>query len=398
MQIKAVIDNFKGKHILLLQGPVGPFFYRFAKALKQNNAEVTKINFNGGDFFFFPFGAKSFRGELDSLEAYLLKICQETPIDAFVMFNDCRPVHKVSLKVANDLGIPGYVFEEGYIRPDYVTFEQNGVNANSQIPRNRKFYDNYGFQTHKEESKELSVKHAFRNMAWYSFLYWFFAFWLSPFFNNTLHHRSLSPWEMFPWFLSLFRKIYYILSEKAVRKRITQAKKNYFVAVLQVYNDTQIKNHFGGRRIENFIKNTIQSFAKNAKPQHFLVIKHHPMDRGYKEYSKFICKQVKKYNLNDKVLYIHETHLPTLLQNALGCIVINSTAGISALHHRCPLKVCGQAFYDIEGLTFQESLDKFWNKAKKFKIDVPLYNTFRDYLIEKTQINGSFYNQIGGGF
>ena len=48
------LNQFKGKRILLLQGPVGPFFWRFAKDLEQAGAQVFKVNFNGGDLLFYP--------------------------------------------------------------------------------------------------------------------------------------------------------------------------------------------------------------------------------------------------------------------------------------------------------------------------------------------------------
>ncbi|MDE6959079.1 MAG: capsule biosynthesis protein, partial [Helicobacter apodemus] len=115
---------------------------------------------------------------------------------------------------------------------------------------------------------------------------------------------------------------------------------------------------------------------------------------GYRNYKNFIKRQTKKYNITHRVIYIHDSHLPTLLHNALGCIVINSTTGLSALLHNCPTKVCGNAFYDIDELTFQESLDKFWKATKKYKINLQLYKKFRSYLIDNTQINGSFYGKL----
>ena len=48
-----MLSNFRNKRVLLLQGPLGPFFKRFAKDLIQNDATVTKVNFCGGDTFFF---------------------------------------------------------------------------------------------------------------------------------------------------------------------------------------------------------------------------------------------------------------------------------------------------------------------------------------------------------
>lgn len=390
MQLKEVIQQFQNRKILLLQGPVGPFFYRFAKLLSLKN-QIYKINFNGGDFLFYPFKAKSYRGSLANLETFLQEFCKTYRIDCVIMFNDCRPIHKIGVKVAQSLNLQTYIFEEGYIRPNFITFEKDGVNANSTLPKDSNFYLTY---KNKPTQEEKNVQHSFRNMAWFSFLYWFGAFLLGWYFNNKLHHRSLSFTEMFPWFLSLFRKHWYRFSQKEDRDFILDSKKNYFVVVLQVYNDTQIKNHFEGRRIENFIKNSIRSFAKYSKKQHFLVIKHHPMDRGYKNYKKFIKRQTRKYNVSQRVIYIHDIHLPTLLKNALGCVVINSTTGLSSILHKCPTKVCGNAFYNIQGLTYQESLNKFWKAAKKYKINQTLFERFRSFLIDKVQINGSFYGNL----
>jgi capsular polysaccharide export protein len=77
-----------------------------------------------------------------------------------------------------------------------------------------------------------------------------------------------------------------------------------------------------------------------------------------------------------------------------GVVVVNSTVGLSALHHGAPTKVCGNALYDIPGLTFQGTLDQFWSDAPGAKPDRQLYVRFRDHLISKTQINGSFYKPI----
>ena len=118
------------------------------------------------------------------------------------------------------------------------------------------------------------------------------------------------------------------------------------------------------------------------------------MDRGYKNYKKFIKRQTRKYNVSQRVIYIHDIHLPTLLKNALGCVVINSTTGLSSILHKCPTKVCGNAFYNIQGLTYQESLNKFWKAAKKYKINQTLFERFRSFLIDKVQINGSFYGNL----
>lgn len=139
------------------------------------------------------------------------------------MFNDCRPLHKIAIKVAKSLKIPYFIFEEGYIRPNFITLENKGVNANSTLPKDPQVFSKF---TPQSKEQEYSIKHSFRNMAWFSFLYWFSAFWCGLYFNNKLHHRSLSGMEMFPWFLSLFRKYLYKFSEKEDIEFILESKNN----------------------------------------------------------------------------------------------------------------------------------------------------------------------------
>lgn len=378
--------EFSGKNVVLLQGPVGNFFARLSKKLKQNNAKVSKINFNGGDFFFYPFGTRC-KVLKDNLENFYKEFFKQKNAQAVIMYNDCRFVHSVAIKVAKSLNLDIWIFEEGYLRPNFITLEKNGVNAHSSIPKDKNFYIDL---PNAKEEKFQSFNGSFKIMAFSAFLYWLFAFLLSPFFNNKLHHRSLNPLEFVFWLCSLYRKILYKFSEKALNDKIYKLEKKYFLAILQVYNDTQIKFHYK-KSIEYFIEETILSFANHARAKSYLIFKHHPMDRGYRNYAKLINKLSEKYHVEGKILYVHDIHLPTLLKNAIGCVTINSTVGLSAIFHQCPLKVCGEAFYDIKGLTYPKKLHFFWREAHAYKPNFRLSSNFRAYLIQNNQINGNFY-------
>ena len=81
--------------------------------------------------------------------------------------------------------------------------------------------------------------------------------------------------------------------------------------------------------------------------------------------------------------------MPELLTHAKAVVTINSTAGISALIHNKPLKVMGNALYDIKGITYQGHLNQFW--CSGFAPDMKLFKQFRLYLLKNTQINAVFY-------
>ncbi|AHK77360.1 capsule polysaccharide modification protein KpsS [Campylobacter coli] len=378
--------EFSGKTVLLLQGPVGTFFHRLAIKMEKNKTKVLKLNFNGGDFFFYPNGKRCKCDEKD-LENFYESFFKEKKIDAIVMYNDCRLIHAKAIKVAKGLGIGIWIFEEGYLRPYCITFEKDGVNANSSLPRDKNFYLSCNILT-KESIKEIPG--GFKFMAFSAFLYWLFSFLLAPFFNNKLHHRTLFPFEFLFWFRSLYRKYLYKLTEKKLNQKIYSLEKKYFLAILQVYNDTQIKHHYR-KSIEEFIEDLILSFANHARAKSYLVFKHHPMDRGYRNYSKLINELSQKYHVEGRIFYVHDTYLPTLLKNALGCITINSTVGLSAILEGCPTKVCGNAFYNFEGLAYPKKLQFFWREAHAYKPNPNLVLNFKNYLLNTNQFNGNFY-------
>jgi capsular polysaccharide export protein len=169
--------------------------------------------------------------------------------------------------------------------------------------------------------------------------------------------------------------------------------KKFFLVPLQTHLDAQVLVHSSFGSVPRFIEAVIASFARHALPDHHLVIKHHPMDRGYHDYSGLIRAFAEKHGIADRLLYVHDQHLPTLLANARGVVVINSTVGLSALHHATPTKVVGSALYDMPGLTAQCALNAFWAEAEQWVPDRELYHRFRAHLISATQINGSFYRR-----
>lgn len=114
------------------------------------------------------------------------------------------------------------------------------------------------------------------------------------------------------------------------------------------------------------------------------------MDRGKKNYKKYINFYSKHYGIKDRVIITWDVHLPTLLKHSIGSVMINSTVGIQSLYHETPTICLGRAIYDIDGLTCKNmSLDDFWNNYKE--VDKKLFKKFRGYLIQTTQINSNFY-------
>ena len=386
------LGTIKNKNILFLQGPMGTFFKKLDNVFKKNGAKTYKIGFNAGDSFFSNhYNYIPFRDTRENYTAFITEFLKKEKIDKIFLFGDCRFYQRVSIQVARTLGIEVFVFEEGYIRPHYITMEKYGVNDFSHISRDAEFYKKVKILSEQEpKDTEYSPFKMVASSALYYLVSNIFHFR----YPNYIHHRDFSAIkEAFYGVRSLFRKFIYPFYEKKYLEIIkNELSNNYFFVALQTYNDFQVLEHSGYKSIEKFIIEVLESFSKNTL-ETWLVFKHHPVDRGRKNYKKFIIDQARHFGIEDRVLVLYDTHLPTCLKNAKGTVTINSTVGLSALYHETPVITLGNAIYDIEGLTCKNmKLDDFWHKYQA--PDMELFDKYRSYIIENTQLNGSFYGDI----
>ena len=381
------VGQLKDKNILLLQGPMGDFFARLENYFISKGAITYKIGFNGGDWLFAnKKNYIAYKDKKENWENFISNFLQTKNIDKIFLFGDCRYYQNIAIKIAQKLNIEIYVFEEGYVRPDYVTLEKWGVNNFSLIPRDYKFYENL---ENIDINTPKPTKPNFLKMTTSAIFYYIFAY-LSTKINYPYyeHHRELNPYkELFYGIRNLYRKYKYKILEKNSLDEII--KKEYFFVPLQTCNDFQVKTHSEFKSIEEFIEVVLKSFAYYAPPDKYIVLKHHPVDRGRKDYQKYIYMLSKQLNILNRVIVVYDLHLPTLLKYTKGTITINSTVGLQALYHNSPVKVLGNAIYDIEYLTYPYELDDFWRDHKKPNMN--LFHKFRNFLIKNTQINGNFY-------
>lgn len=386
------LSAFRNKRILLLQGPVGPFFYRFAQDLSAAGAHVFKVNFNGGDWLFYRHGAIAFQSNINEWPEFFREIVNQLDIDTIMLFGDCRIYHTKAYEVARQIGLEVGVFEEGYFRPDYITLEREGVNGYSPLPDKPIYYLN---NVPNRTVRTDPVGNTFWHAALWACLYYLAAQILRPFFPHYRHHRPLTIFETVYWVRSSWRKVFYKVKQRGLQgKLVGPLSKKFFLVPLQVHNDAQIHVHSTFDSVADFLRHVVASFAQHAPSDTTLVIKHHPMDRGYSNYAHLLKRLGDEFGLYGRLIYIHDQHLPSLLQHARGVVVVNSTVGLSALYHKAPLKVCGNSIYNIKGMVYQGSLDSFWKDADKVKVDYVLFQRFRSYVIECTQLNGSFYKRL----
>jgi capsule polysaccharide modification protein KpsS len=367
---------------------------RFAIELRAEGIQVTKVNLHAGDAFFFPGpDAVAYRGPRETWPDFLRSLIPDRGIDAVFVFGDCRPYHRDAIAIARVLGVAVWVFEEGYLRPDHITLERDGVNGYSHLPRDPAFYRAHDPGPPPEPS--VPTASPVGAAAWWSTLN-ALAFTLRRgAFPHYEHHRPLNAWLHTYWHVrSYFRKLAYAARERGHIDRFTgPLSGRYFFVPLQVHCDFQLV-HSPYDEVLDFVREVATAFAHHADPHDHLLFKHHPMDRAYREYGPFMRALADELGLAGRLHYVHDLHLPTLLQHAKGTITINSTVGLSSIHHGTPVKVLGTAVYDMPGLTHQGPLADFLHTPGH--PDPDLYHAFRNHLEHTNQANGSVWRRLPG--
>lgn len=387
------------ENILLLQGPVGDFFQRLAGWLTANGKTVHKFNFNAGDDYFYPptqAHTVAFNDSYDVFPEFLQKYIIQHQIQAVVCFGDTRPYHLLAKRIANENQASFWAFEEGYFRPYYITLEKNGVNAFSPLPRRADFFlEQFPKLARQEYKAPTPVRGGFTPMAKNAVRYYIELFRNPNKYPNYIHHRASNAGHYLKlWSISILKRLNYYIEDIQIAKRVEAGKYGkFFIVPLQVFNDSQVRIHCDFSSVRSFLLHVLASFAAHAPADANLIIKHHPMDRGFIDYSRDIKRFIKKHpKLKGRITYVHDVPLPVFLRHGLGMVTINSTSGLSGLIHNMPVKVLGRAHYDIPGITDQNSLAEFWNHPTP--PDSDLFHAYRMYHLNVTQINGNFYSQV----
>ncbi len=384
---------------LFLQGLASPFMRLLADKLATKGATVHRVNYCGGDWWFGKGATKNIRhtnflGKHSTLAATYQRLIEEYAITTVILFGDCRPIHKIAIKVAKTNDIDIVVFEEGYTRPGWITCEYGGTNDRSNLPRTAKAIRQRAREIGNIEQPTITlpnpmpprVKMDLQFHASNISSFWYFH-------NYQTHRPEKVSAELKGWISRFWRKRKFGTENDALIKLYETTNERYFLVPLQLTSDFQIREHSDYDGVPDFIGEVIASFAAKAKPKDRLLIKSHPLDNGMIDYRSLIGTSTAVHGITDRVAYIEGGDLDILLSKAQGVVLINSTVGYAAIKAGKPMKVMGRALYDIEELTHQEPIDTFWKKPNK--PDPELTADFLKVVRHDSQIYGDFFTDVG---
>ncbi|MEM6462657.1 MAG: hypothetical protein AAF724_12140 [Pseudomonadota bacterium] len=352
------------------------------------------MTFNAGDRVFAGRDKRvHYSGRPNDLEAWYNALLARHRFDCVVLFGCERPVHRVAVRLGERLGIPVVSLEEGYVRPGYVTAETGGNNWRSPLAGRLPETDLFDHQ----KPRGSEAPSSFAKMACYAAAY-FAAYTLAshPRERSLFHKRRRSGLtESFYWFRNYFRKQRRLSHNfRVIQQLLETFDGRFFIVPFQVNDDSQLNSDAArGWNNETMALSVIESFARAAPPDARLVFKIHPLERGHADHWSLVNKAAILHKVIDRIDIVDSGSLGLLVRHSSGMITINSSSGLSAIHHGKPLAVLGKALYSHSTLaTLIESpceLDLFWRDGK---VAPPgTRQTYLEWIRAECLLPGDFY-------
>lgn len=389
--------DFESRHFLFLQGPHGPFFKRLALILAGAGANVRRIGFNGGDRYFWD---QSLAFEPcpvahDEWPKFINEYLKAEAITDLVLYGDTRAIHAEAIKAARAAGITIHCFEEGYLRPYWLTYERGGVNGHSELMG----MDVDGIRE-KRKTRHVDLVQApaqwgsLLHHNWYGFVYHFFLAVRARHFPNYRRHRSIGVGRelelnarrllTWPWTRTL--RDYYT-------RRFLNSGYPFYVVLLQLDHDASLRFHSHYESQREFIGEVIEAFAEAAPPHIRLVFKLHPLDDGRVPLRAWIREEARGCGVRERVVSFAGGELGHLISHARAALSVNSTSVQQLMYRGIPVRLSGVSVFSKPEFASPQSYKEFF--ASPQKPDRDSFLEYRSYLLETSQIAGGFYTVSG---
>ncbi len=227
---------------LFLQGPITPYFARVADALEARGHRCLRVNLCFGDWMFWRrAGGVNFRGTRETWPAFIADLIDREGVTDLMLLGEQRYYHKVAVAAAKARGLNVTVTDFGYLRPDWITLERDGMSGDSCFPK-----DPEAVLALAAQAPEPDLVPRYRD-----------SFWLQAVWDMGYHLMSNWLWWLYPGYKShqvhhnaliyLGTGLHMLRSRRtgprvdALVRRLREAGTTYYVLPLQMENDFQLR-------------------------------------------------------------------------------------------------------------------------------------------------------------
>ena len=373
----------------MLGGPPGTFWPKLADGFAAAGHRILKVHVHLGDRL--AWGrrpARAFRGRLGAWRGWLDRLIAAEGVTDILYYADRVPYHAEALEAARAAGVRAWALEFGYLRPDWITLEPEGMGVMSRFPRSA---EGLAALARGRDRPDTTPRHPH-------------GFWTEavpevlgglaqtagrPLYPFHVHDRPVPPvLSYLAWLPQLALGRRRERDATAVVDDLLGRGAAFTLVALQLEEDYQIRSASPYAKLIDFLDEVIDSFRRFAPPERQLVVKVHPLDAGLGRWFERIPALAARQGVADRVRVIRGGDLDALIGAAKGVVLVNSTVGLAALRAGVPVIAKGTAIYDVPGLTHGSGIDTFWTAPER--PDPALWDVF-ERALGRIQVKGSFY-------
>jgi capsular polysaccharide export protein len=383
-------EAFQRRRFLFLQGPISPFFYRLGVLLRARGHAVHRINLCLGDTLFWPEPAMDFTGRIAAWPGFIADVLARHAITDMVLLGEQRDHHALAITAAHAAGVAVTVTDFGYIRPDWIILERDGMNRDSRFPRDPAAIRALaaGLPPVDEQTRHLDD---FAQQARWDMKYHLAN--LLP--GRFRHYRSFLLHHPIPAYigtgLALLRRKAEARRAEALQASLPAGAPRWLFA-MQMETDYSIRAYSDFKSMDEAVARVVASFARAAPAEGHLLVKVHPLDPGLKPWRRIVAAMAARHGVAGRVHFLGAGHLDATLQAARGVVTVNSTVGIRALQLGRAVHAMGEAIYRCPGLTHMGALDEFWTAGPP---NAELADAFLRAIAARLHIRGVYYREPG---
>ena len=276
-----------------------------------------------------------------------------------------------------------------------MTYERGGSNGHSRLMHTPVAQMQEALKTLDLDLPDTPARWGdMRQHIFYGALYHWFVMFLNIRYRNFRPHRNITVARELRLYLRRIALMpAYALNRMYATWKIKTGGFPYHIALLQLEHDASFQNHGPFASMTEFLEMLIEGFAKGAPQHHHLVLKAHPLEDGRAPIRRTIARVAREHGISGRVHYVRGGKLAGLLNDARSAVTVNSTAAQQALWRGLPLKAFGAAVYLKPEFISTQPLDEFFQLPTR--PDSKAYRDYRHYLLETSQITGSFYSARG---